>query len=378
VRDVAVYGVGTSEFGKQPGTTIFDLAWRACREALDDAGVDHVDAVFAGSVYEPTGTAQRILHGLGIAGVPVVAVENACASATIAYHEAYESIRRGRYDVVLAMGIEHMSSHITGAIQPQPSDPEGRMGFAQPARYAMAAQRYMHQYGATPEQLAAVAVKNSENGALNDRARRRSALTLDQVLGSRMIADPLTLYQCCSISDGAAAAILGPPRNVATEVAIRSSALVGGALWDYKTDDVPGFNIVRRAGEAAYEAAEATPDDVDLFEVHDAFTIGEIVTSEALGIVDRGLGAELAESGGSAVGGTRPINPSGGLLARGHPVGATGLAQVAEVVWQLRGQAGDRQVADARLGLVETAGGGAAGLDWTACVVSILDAGQEG
>lgn len=377
MRDVAVYGVGTSVFGKQPEATVFDLAWQACAEALDDARVDRVDAVFAATVFEPTGTAQRILHGLGIAGVPVVVVENACASATIAYHEAYESIRRGRYEVVLAMGIEQMSSRITGAIQPQLSDPEGQMGFAQPARYAMAAQRYMYRYGVTPEQLAAVAVKNSENGAANDRARHQHALTVDQVLGSRMIADPLTLYQCCSISDGAAAAVLGPPRQGAADVSIRSSELVGGALWDYTTDDVPGFDIVRRAGRGAYQMADAVPDDVDVFEVHDAFTIGEIVSSEALGIVDPGLGAELVASGGSAVSGTRPINPSGGLLARGHPLGATGLAQVAEIVWQLRGRAGARQVAGAKLGLVETAGGGAAGLDWTACAVSILEGNGE-
>jgi acetyl-CoA acetyltransferase len=373
MRDVSIYGVGSSQFGKQPDVLIYDLAWQACQEAWLDAAVDTVDAVFVGTAYAPLGTAQRVLHGLGIVEVPIVTLENACASATSAYHEAYEAIRRGRYETVLALGIEQMTQRSSGAISPEDTDPEGRMGVAMLARYAMMTQRYMHVYGVAIEDIAQVAVKSSRNGARNDRAQHSRELSLEEVLDSRLIADPLTLFQCCSISDGAAAAVLGPRRSSSRDVAIRGSAMVSGGLWDYRSDDLLGINIVRRATQAALDQAGCTVDDIDVFEVHDAFTIGEIMTIEAIGIVKEGLGAQLVREGFTEIHGEKPVNPSGGLLARGHPLGATGLAQIAEIVWQLRGNAEERQVANTALGLVETAGGGVSGIDGNACVVTILE-----
>jgi acetyl-CoA C-acetyltransferase len=200
----------------------------------------------------------------------------------------------------------------------------------------------------------------------------------DEVLRSRMIADPLTRLQCSSISDGAGAAVLGPPRSSARDIPIRGSSIGSGGLWDYRSDHAWGFEIVARVAAEAYAQAGVSPHEIDVFEVHDAFTIGEIVTTEALGLAAEGEGAALIEHGETSHGGRTVVNPSGGLLARGHPLGATGLAQIAELVWQLRGDAAQRQVDGARLALVETMGGGVSGLDGNACVVAVLEAPSPG
>ncbi len=187
-----------------------------------------------------------------------------------------------------------------------------------------------------------------------------------------MIAEPLTLLQCCPTTDGAGALVVSTPRGAANEVKVLASTLVSGAVWDHRNPEEWGRRCVARAAEPAYAEAEVKPSEVDVLEVHDAFTIGEIITLEALGIAPEGEGAQLAPSGHTAVGGAQPVNPSGGLLSRGHPLGATGTAQLAEIVWQLRGEAGDRQVDGAEIGLVETMGGAAAGMDGNACVVTLL------
>jgi acetyl-CoA acetyltransferase len=370
----AVYGVGTTGFGLQPGRSAASLVWEAVTEALADAGVEALDAVFVGTVYGEMGAAQRALHRLGIVGVPVVRVENACASGTTAFHEARETILAGRYERVLAIGVEQMSDRFRGPIAPEPLDPEGRTGLALPALYALAASRYLACHGLTREEMAAVAVKNRRHGAANPRAQHASEVTSAAVLGSRPIADPLTRLECSSIADGAAAAVLGPDRGRRRDVPVLSSALRSGLLWDHRSDRVWGWDIVARTTRAALEQAGVALGDVDVFELHDAFTIGEIVSTEAVGLAEEGAGGRLAASGATALGGPTPVNPSGGLLSRGHPLGATGLAQVAEIVWQLRGEGGGRQVDGARLGLVETMGGGVSGLDGNACVVAVLAA----
>jgi acetyl-CoA acetyltransferase len=367
----AVRGVGTSTFGKQSHLGAPALLRAAVTEALDDAGTAGVDAVFAGTVFDGPGTIQRCLQTLGIVGVPVVTVENACASGTTAFHEAVEAVRLGRYENVLAVGVETMTHTFSSAIVPEDTDREGRSGMAMPSIYGMAAARYAAEFGTTPEQLAAVSVKNFGNGVHNPRAARRRGVTLDEVLSSRMIADPLTVLQCCGISDAAAAAVVGPGRP--GDVAVRATALRSGGLWDHRSTKVWGWDVVHDTAATAFEAAGVGVGDVDVFEVHDAFTIGEVVTTEALGLAPLGEGGRLAAEGVTTLGGRSPVNPSGGLLSRGHPLGATGLAQVAEIVWQLRGLAGARQVDGARLGVVETMGGGAAGIDGNGCVVAVLE-----
>lgn len=367
-----VYGVGTSRFARQPGVAGPTLAQQAILEAFADAGVEEVDAVFAGTVFGAPGTAQRALQTLGITGVPILTFENACATSSTALHEARESIRSGRYQKVLVLGIETMTAHFAGPITPEVTDAEGRAGLALPGVYAMVASRYEHLHGLDRQALAAVAVKNRRHGALNPRAQHGSTVTAEEVLASRMVADPLTLMQCCDISDAAAAAVIGVPRGNTRDVPIKASALRSGGLWDHRSEQPWGFELMSAVARDAYEEAGVGPEEIDMFEVHDAFTIGEITATEALGLAQPGGGGELVLSGHTALGGKQPVNPSGGLLSRGHPLGATGLAQIAEGVWQIRGEAGARQIDGVRLAAVETMGGGTAGIDGNGCVVVIL------
>lgn len=373
--NVAVHGVGTSHFGRQSGRDLIQLAWDAVHEAFTDADVTSVDAVWVGTVFGPPGVAQRVLRAMGLTGIPVVTVENACASGTTAFAEAHEAVRTGRYGRVLALGLEQLSTAFEGAITPEPTDPEGHSGLALPALYAMAAARYLHLGAATREQLAAVSVKNHVHALHNPRAQYSGRYTIEEVLTSRMIADPLTVLQCCPTSDGAAAAVLAPATGGAREIGVRGVALRSGLPWNHRSPHVWGHDIVRDTAADAFAAAGiAAATDVDVAEVHDAFTIGEIVTTEALGLVAPGDGGKAAAAGVTALGGTHPVNPSGGLLSRGHPLGATGLAQLAEITWQLRGEAVGRQADSARLGLVETMGGGVSVIDGNACVVAVLEA----
>jgi acetyl-CoA C-acetyltransferase len=368
----AVLGVGLSRFGRHPDRDLCALAWEALSRALEDAGPGPVDAVYVGTVLGPSGVGPRVARACGLAGIPVLTVETACASGTTALFEAHEAVRLGRYRRVVALGLEQMSTAFAGAIHPEESDPEGRAGLALPALYALAASRYQDTGAVTAEQLAAVAVKNRANGLLSG-APYGGSYSRGEILGSRMIADPLTLLQCCPTADGAAAAVVGPWDGTPEQVPIRGIASGTGGAWDHRSAHVWGFDLVRRVSRRAYAAAGLDDvADLDVAEVHDAFTIGEIVTLEALGLAEEGEGGKLAETGETALGGKVPVNPSGGLLARGHPLGATGLAQVAEIVNQLRGRCGARQVEGARLGLVETMGGGVSGIDGNACVVAVL------
>lgn len=375
---VWITGAGTSNFGKQPTVSPAELAWQAIGEALEDArsngGAPRFDAVFVGSVFGEPGVAMRVLQGYAITGVPIVTVENACASGTSALHEAAVALASGRYERVLVLGVEQMTPLFKGPIVPQQTDTEGRTGLAMPGMYAMEASRWLRDGRVTLEQLAAVSVKNHRHALHNPRAQYRGDYTIAQVLDSPMISDPLTLLQCSPISDGAAALVLSRSRTSPRDVELLATAQRSGGPWDHRSKDVWGYRLIHDTARAAYEAAGIGPQDVDLAEVHDAFTIGELTTTEALGLAAEGDAGRMAAAGVTALGGELPINSSGGLLSRGHPLGATGVAQVAEIVWQLRGDAGDRQVAGARVGLVETMGGGVSGVDGNACVVALLRA----
>jgi acetyl-CoA C-acetyltransferase len=372
-----VYGVGTTRFGRQSDRLPAELGWEAVEEALEDSGVEagDIDAAYVGTVFGTLGVAQRALAGVGLAGIPMVTVENACASGSTALHEAAHAIHSGRYRHVLALGVEHLTSRFAGPIDSDPTDIDQSTGLLFPGLYAMSASRYLHEHDATPADLAEVAVKNRWHGSLNPRAQRRTTVTREQVLESKMIAEPLTLYQCTGLSDAAAAAVLGPERRTRRDVAIRGSAIGSGHTWDHESTGTWGSGLVRDIADQAYAAAGIEPGDVDVLEVHDAFTIGEIVTLEAMRIAGDGAAPADVAAGRFSVGGETPVNPSGGLLARGHPLGATGLAQNAELVTQLRGEAGARQAEGARIAALETMGGGVGGLDGNACVVAVLEAG---
>ena len=327
-------------------------------------------------MFGPPGVATRVQRGLGIPGVPMWTVENACASGTSAYHEAVEAVRLGRFGCVLVLGVDQMSTLFSGAIVPEATDPEGASSLPLPGLYALQAQRYVDEFGVTPEQLAAVAVKNKRNGLDNPRAQlRNKAPSVEEVLASRMIAEPLTFLQCCPTSDGAGAAIVGPERGNADDLRIESSVMVSGALWDHRSDDVWGYASVARAAEKAFAQAGRAPGEIDVLEVHDAFTIGEIFTL-------RGARARAPRQGRRA----RAVRahparrrPAGQPerrppVARVTPSARPGSPSSPRSPGSCAARAAARQVARHRVGLVETMGGGAAGMDGNACVVTILSA----
>jgi acetyl-CoA acetyltransferase len=376
MREVWVAGVGMSHFAKQPTREPEDLVWDAATHALSDAGVERtrIQAGYVGNVYLGMGSGQVLLKSVGITGIPVFNVENACASGATALHLAWLAIASGQYDRVLVVGVEQLSSIASGGIPLSETDREIRNGLTMPALYAMRARRHMAEYGTTIEQLARVSVKNRRHSVHNVRAQYRQPVSIDEVLQSRPIAEPLTLLQCCPTSDGAAAVVLesGDSRR-RTGVRIRASVIDSGS-WRNDPRDMARSELTERTATKAYRQAAVGPRDIDVAEVHDAFTIGELMYYEALGFCELGDSGRLAESGDTELGGRIPVNTSGGLLSKGHPLGATGVAQVVEIAEQLRGRSGQRQVNGATLGLAHCTGGGVAGFDHIACSVHILEA----
>jgi acetyl-CoA acetyltransferase len=326
---------------------------------------------------------QVVLREMGIGGIPVVNTENACASSATAFHLAWLYVASGMYDIVLALGMEKLyhedkkrsfqaigsavdvefMQQLLAAMKSQPkAEGEGRPGESGKSRsmfmdfYAIFARAHMEKYGTTKEQFAKIAVKNHYNGSLNPHAQYQHACTLEEVLASPLVAEPLTRLMCSPIGDGAAAAILTSADNASRftskPVRVRASVLASGA------DPEPGKpGITERAAHKAYEMAAIGPKDIDVAEVHDASAPAELVIYEELGFCQPGEGGKLIDDGVTALTGRLPVNTSGGLLAKGHPVGATGVAQICEVFWQLRGEAGKRQVAKAKVGLTENGGG---------------------
>ena len=371
-----ISGVAMTRFGKQPERTIEQLGREALQKALKDAGIERrdVDEVFCGSLFGGTLIGQRILRDLGMTRIPVTNVENACSSSTTAMREACAAVAVGRAETVLVIGIDQLTRLGGGTIPLEKTDIEVNLGFMMPALYAMRARRYMHETGATSRHLAMVASKAHEAGALNPYAQFQNRVTPEEVLASRMIADPLTLQMCCPTGDGASAAVVTTQKRAAARgkpVRVAASVLQSGL---YKTGfrDMASSELTQRTSKLAYESAGIGPEDIDLAEIHDAFTIAEMMYYEALGFCGKGGALGMVERGDTSLGGVKPVNPSGGLLCRGHPVGATGVAQICEAVWQLRGEAGKHQVQGAKVALTHCTGGGISGLDHGACAVHIL------
>jgi acetyl-CoA acetyltransferase len=321
---------------------------------------------------------QIVLKEVGIRNIPITNVENACASGSSAFREAWMAVASGIYDVALAVGVEKLyagdtslsTKALAGATE---VEYEANLGLTMPGHWALRAKRFMEKYGTTREQLAKVSVKNHRNGCLNPRSQYKKECTVEEVLNSRMIADPLTIMSCNPLGDGAAAAVM-VSREVAARystkpVWVAASVLTSGS---YDLDrEISRNQLEGLAGKQAFQMAGIGPEDLDLAEVHDCFTIAEFMRVEGLGLVPEGDYGRWLDEGWSNIDGKLAVNPSGGLLAKGHPVGATGVAQIAEVVWHLRGEAGERQVADAKAGLAHCSGGGVAG-DTPACCVHIL------
>ncbi len=380
MRAVYVVGVGMTPFGKHTERSLRDLGRDACRAALRDAGLGPADieSGYCGNALGPalqgeTGIGQSVLWEVGVRGIPVVNVENACASGSTALHEGFKAVAGGFADTALVVGVEKSVMPKGTMLNVGAAELEMQLGDVFPGTFALMAQQHMARYGTTREQIAGVAVKNSAHGALNPLAQRRKALGLAEVLGSPMIAEPLTLFSCCPNSDGAAAVVLASGERArragARAIRLAASVLTTGSYAASR--DITFWTAEVAAARQAYEQAALGPEDLGVVEVHDAFTICEIVHTEGLGLCAPGEGGRLIEEGTTALGGLVPVNPSGGLLARGHPVGASGVAQAVEIAWQLRGEAGDRQVPGCRVGLAQIMGGSQQG-DVRACTVHVL------
>ena len=376
--DVFVLGVGMTRFGKHPDRDATDLGVEAARAAIRDAGIDprRIQGAYCGHVFQGMTTGQRVLAQIGLAGIPLANVENACSSGATAIREGYLSIRAKEHDVVLALGTEHLTTRFRGALTPDEDDVEAGVGLTMPGIYAMRARRYLEEYGVTREQLALIPVKNKRNAAQNPVAHFDEPVTLEQVLGSRPIADPLNLLDCSPVSDGAAAAILvsaSVARSLGDGRAIRlaASALRTGTV-ESEPSSMTFEPLTRATALDAYERSGVGPEDVRFAEVHDCFSIAEALRVEGLGLFGQGEYLKAVEQGEADISGRLPVNPSGGLLGKGHPLGATGVAQVVEIVRQLRGEAGDRQIPDAKIGLAHCRGGKAAGVEGAACTVQML------
>ncbi len=382
MRDVAVIGVGMTKWGELWEKSLRNMFVETALLAIDNAGVDRIDSMYVGCMTSGLFVGQEHLGSLladylGVTPIPALRVEIACASGGAAFRQAYMEVASGVSDVVLAGGVEKMTDvggdGATFALA-SAADTEYEVynGVTFPGLYAMMAVAHMAAHGTTREQLAHVAVKNHKNGAQNPLAQYPFEVTLEQVMNSILIADPIRILDCSPITDGAAAVILCPLEMAGKftdnpPVKVLASAQATDTIALHSRKDLGWLNAVAKAGEAAYKAAGLTPSDIDFAEVHDCFTIAEICVIEALGFLERGKGGTGAESGETAIGGRIPVNPSGGLKSKGHPVGATGIAQIVEAVKQLRGQADERQVEGAGIGLTQNMGGTGG-----SCVVHIL------
>jgi len=374
MRRVAVIGVGVTKFGKHERTS-GELFAEAAVDALADAELPPgaVQALYYGNVVG--GETEHQLHTgpqaasiLGIPTVPTTRFETACASSHAAFRHAVMEIAAGISDVVLVGGGERVLNVPTADsteyfAYASDASWEQPLGLTFPGVFALVARAHMAKYGTTEEQMAAVAVKNHRHGALNPKAQFQKPITLETVMKSAYIADPLKLYDCCPFTDGGAAVVLASEdvaRRRRRAVWVLGSAAASDSMLLGDKKDLSRVTATERAAKGAYEQAGKSPADVDVVELHDCFTIAEIVATEGLGLFEPGTGGLAAERGDTSLGGKVPVNTSGGLKAKGHPIGATGAAQIAEIVTQLRGEAGPRQVDGARVGLTHTLGGNTA------------------
>jgi acetyl-CoA acyltransferase len=368
--DVVIAGVGMHPFGRFPGLSLKDLARVASIRALVDAGigVKDVQAAYAANAMggllqgQEMVRGQTVLREIGIDRIPVVNVENACAGGSSALAQAVLTVRAGAADVVLAVGFEKMFvaelSRTLDALESAADlDVVRGLGIQFTAIYAMRLRRLIAEGTLTMDDIVEVSVKSHANGALNPNAQHRKPVTAEQVRGARPIADPLTLLMCSSICDGAAAAVVA--RRGALEAAgrptVRVVASQGASGFTARPEGETTLSTL--CAEKAYDEAGLGPADIDVAEVHDAMAPAELLYAEHLGFCPPGGVSEFFRSGATRLDGSLPMNPSGGLSSRGHPVGATGLAQIAELVWQLRGEAGPRQVARPRIALAQNSGG---------------------
>ena len=377
MSDVYVLGVDMIKFGRFPDRTVPDLGAEAALLALDDAGltIDNMEAFYCGNLGQANAmVGQRILQEIGQTGIPVVNCSNACATGATAFREAWTSIKAGLYDVVLAVGVEQMGTGLLGGSGGGKGIPkEGLLGSGtMPAVFAEAGMEHSRQYGTTFEQFAKISVKNHHHSTMNPKARYQIETPLDEVMNAEMISYPNTKLMCSVNVDGAAAAVLVSEKK-AKELGMGRSVRVKASVLTsdpYQERDLvmPDVNsCTRKAAKEAYEMAGLGAEDIDLVELHDCFATAEMLHYENLGLCEDGEAGRLIDDGEVELGGRVPVNVSGGLLSKGHPLGATGIANIYEVCTHLRGEAGERQVEGAKIGLTHVIGLG------SACGIHILE-----
>lgn len=387
MRDVAIIGIGVTKFGELWDKSFRQLIAEAGAKAIFDSGISgkEIDALYVGSMsagrfvgQEHVGALVADTAGFSHMHIPATRVESACASGGVALRQGYLAVASGMNDIVVVGGVEKMTdvveSEATNILaMGLDQEWEAFFGVTFPGIYAMIATKHMHDYGTTREQLAQVAVKNHANGALNPNAQFRKAITLESVTKAPMVAYPLGMLDCSPLSDGAAAVVLcaaeKAKKYTQKPVKITGSGQASDMFPLHGRKDICTLEATVHAAKKAYSQAKVEPKDIDVAEVHDCFTIAEILAIEDLGFVKKGEGGKAIDKKITTLGGQIPVNTSGGLKAKGHPIGATGVAQIAEIVMQLRGDAGERQVKDAKIGLAHNVGASGA-----SCAVHIMEA----
>jgi len=378
VENVQIIGAGMTRFGKWLDRSIDDLGAEAALAAIRDAGVPlrDIQAAWCGHVFGGPVAGQRIMARVGVSGIPVTNVENYCSSGSTALREAAIAVGAGLYEVALVVGVEKLYGRVSGGILPDDEDLEGALGLVMAAQYSMRFKLHSEKFGTKREQVAKVSVKNHKNSVNNPNSQYRRVVTLEEVLASAPIVEPaVNLLDCCPIGDGAAAVIVTSAararRYGGRPVTLRTVALNSGRFQS-ELADITFESITAEAGKLAYDDAGVGPEDISVAEVHDCFSMAEVMRVEGLGLCRPGEYGPLMDQGHWNIDGILPVNPSGGLLSKGHPLGATGVAQVAEITWQLRGEAGLRQVDNAKVGLAHCRGGTVYGTDGGSCTVAIL------
>ena len=381
MREVAIIGVGSTIFGKFPEKAIFELGASATQAALKDASISPKDIQFAyyANLYGGMVEGQAALRDAGITDVEITNVENACTGGATAIRRAWYDIASGLYDIGIAIGAESMTtSPIAGKlIPPAKGDISGELGMNTMAKFALSQRRYMEITGVTLEQIAMVSVKNHHNGCTNPYSQYKKEFSVKDITNSRLICDPITQLQGCATTDGAAAAVLSSlnvARRYTRKPVIIAASVVKGGDYAFRQKDITFSDMTYKAAKAAYTMAGVGPEDVNLCELHDAFAVNELQHYVELGFCERGKEVGLLMDSITSLKGRLPVNPSGGLLSKGHPLSATGVAQITEITWQLRGQAGSNQVPGAKVGLAHTMGGEVADLEAGAVGVHILKA----
>lgn len=366
MRQVVVLGIGQTKFGKFPGVRYDVFGAEAAKRAIEDAGIEPKDiqVAYGSRLNGGLTTAQDILRHVGITEIEMINTENACGSGISGAHCLWKDIAAGFYDIGIAVGAETLTEIPKGTLA-SPSNIDGFLGQSMPSYFALKARRFLDCRGATPEDLAYPSYKNHKNATMNPYAQYQKEFTIEEIVNSRMIADPITLYESCPATDGAAAVILCSEeyarRYTTKMIRIASSKIFSGGYEDPTRDilfDEPVFKLANKA----YEAAGIGPEDLDLVELHDAFSPEEIWSYESLGLCPFGEAIPFMRSGAVDIGGKCAVNPSGGLLALGHPAGASGIRVICEITAHLRGEAGGRQQPGAKVGMAEMIGGYVAGL----------------